>query len=94
MSLHFGADDFGSTMIEENVVSAAGAITKASPMMLPSEMHRQIRAAGFIPAQRNTNYDVLKVFEANDEAAELKTIQEIEAAASKQGNWAGLTLIE
>jgi cyclic dehypoxanthinyl futalosine synthase len=94
MSLHFGADDFGSTMIEENVVSAAGAITKASPIMLPNEMHRQIRAAGFIPAQRNTNYDVLKVFDANDEAAELKTIQEIEAAASKQGNWAGLTLIE
>ncbi len=94
MSLHFGADDFGSTMIEENVVSAAGAITKASPLMLPSEMHRQIRAAGFIPAQRNTNYDVLKVFDADDQEAELKTIQDIEAAASKQGNWAGLTLIE
>ncbi len=94
MSLHFGADDFGSTMIEENVVSAAGAITKASPLMLPNEMHRQIRAAGFIPAQRNTNYDVLKVFGEVDEADELKSIQEIEAAASKQGNWAGLTLIE
>ncbi|MBI1279689.1 MAG: dehypoxanthine futalosine cyclase [Anaerolineaceae bacterium] len=94
MSLHFGADDFGSTMIEENVVSAAGAITKASPIMLPAEMHRQIRAAGFIPAQRNTNYDVLKVFGAVDEADELQSIQEIEAAASKQGNWAGLTLIE
>ena len=57
-------------------------------------MHRQIRAAGFIPAQRNTNYDVLKVFDAVDSEAEHKTIQEIEAAASKQGNWAGLTLIE
>jgi 2-iminoacetate synthase ThiH len=62
--------------------------------MLPSEMHRQIRAAGFIPAQRNTNYDVLKTFGAVDEADELKSIQEIEAAASQQGNWAGLTLIE
>jgi len=94
MSLHFGADDFGSTMIEENVVSSAGAITKASPLMLPHEMHRQIRQAGFIPAQRNTNYDILKVFDQPEADAELKTIQEIEQAASKQGNWAGVTLIE
>ncbi|MBL8117170.1 MAG: CofH family radical SAM protein [Anaerolineae bacterium] len=94
MSLHFGADDFGSTMIEENVVSSAGAITKASPLMLPHEMHRQIREAGFTPAQRNTNYDILKVFDQPEADAELKTIQEIEQAASKQGNWAGVTLIE
>lgn len=94
MALHFGCDDFGSTMIEENVVSAAGAITKASPVMLPNEIHRQIREAGFTPAQRNTNYDVLKVFDKDDAEANLKTIQEIEQAASQQGNWAGVTLIE
>jgi cyclic dehypoxanthinyl futalosine synthase len=94
MALHFGCDDFGSTMIEENVVSAAGAITKASPVMMPNEIHRQIREAGFTPAQRNTNYDVLKVFDKDDAEANLKTIQEIEQAASQQGNWAGVTLIE
>lgn len=94
MALHFGCDDFGSTMIEENVVSAAGAITKVSPVMLPNEIHRQIREAGFIPAQRNTNYDVLKTFETPDQDTELKSIQEIEKAASQQGNWAGITLIE
>lgn len=92
MALHFGCDDFGSTMIEENVVSAAGAITKASPVMMPNEIHRQIREAGFTPAQRNTNYEVLKVI--NKDEADLKTIQEIEQAASQQGNWAGVTLIE
>jgi cyclic dehypoxanthinyl futalosine synthase len=94
MSLHFGADDFGSTMIEENVVSAAGAITKASPVMMPREIHRQIREAGFVPAQRNTNYDILKVFETTDADEDLKTMEDIASAASKQGNWAELTLIE
>ncbi|MBI5671183.1 MAG: dehypoxanthine futalosine cyclase [Chloroflexi bacterium] len=94
MALHFGCDDFGSTMIEENVVSSAGAITKVSPVMLPREIHRQIREAGFIPAQRNTNYDVLKVFEKPEDDEELKTIEAISAAAAKQGNWAELTLIE
>jgi cyclic dehypoxanthinyl futalosine synthase len=94
MSLHFGCDDFGSTMIEENVVSAAGAITKASPLMLPREIHRQIREAGFIPAQRNTNYDVLKVFDTSEADEELKTLDAISAAASSQGNWAELTLLD
>ena len=94
MALHFGCDDFGSTMIEENVVSAAGAITKASPVMMPLEIHRQIREAGFIPAQRNTNYDTLKVFDTNEADVELKSIEDVGKAASAQGNWAELTLIE
>jgi cyclic dehypoxanthinyl futalosine synthase len=94
MALHFGCDDFGSTMIEENVVSAAGAITKASPVMLPHEIHRQIREAGFIPAQRNTNYDVLKVFDTPEMDADLKSIQDVEKAAAKQGNWAELKLLD
>ena len=94
MALHFGCDDFGSTMIEENVVSAAGAITKVSPVMMPHEIHRQIREAGFTPAQRNTNYDVLKVFDTPEADAELQSIEDIGKAASKQGNWAELTLLD
>ncbi|MBZ0280129.1 MAG: CofH family radical SAM protein [Anaerolineae bacterium] len=94
MALHFGCDDFGSTMIEENVVSAAGAITKVSPVMLPNEIHRQIREAGFVPAQRNTNYDVLKKFGTPEADAELQSIEAITEAATKQGNWAELTLLD
>lgn len=94
MALHFGCDDFGSTMIEENVVSAAGAITKVSPVMLPNEIHRQIREAGFVPAQRNTNYDVLKKFDTPESDEELKSIEAITEAATKQGNWAELTLLD
>jgi cyclic dehypoxanthinyl futalosine synthase len=94
MALHFGCDDFGSTMIEENVVSAAGAITKVSPVMMPKEIHRQIRQAGFIPAQRNTAYEILKVYDTPEADAELATIADIEKASQASGNWQSVTLIE
>ncbi|MBI3762387.1 MAG: dehypoxanthine futalosine cyclase [Chloroflexi bacterium] len=67
VALHFGCDDFGSTMIEENVVSAAGAPTKVSPMMTVHEIHRQIREAGFVPAQRNTRYEIMREYRDGDE---------------------------
>lgn len=79
VALHFGCDDFGSTMIEENVVSAAGAPTKVSPMMTVPEIHRQIREAGFVPAQRNTRYEIMRVYRDGDEA--LSPESELQAAS-------------
>ncbi len=55
VSLRFGVNDFGSTVIEENVVSAAGTSYR---MDIP-EMERLIRAAGFEPLVRDTRYRVL-----------------------------------
>jgi len=52
IGLRFGANDVGSIMIEENVVSAAGARNQASE----EELRRLIRDAGFIPRQRDTLY--------------------------------------
>jgi cyclic dehypoxanthinyl futalosine synthase len=52
VALHFGADDLGSTMIEENVVAAAGVSHRLSR----AEMVRLIEAAGFRARQRNTLY--------------------------------------
>ncbi len=52
MGLRFGGNDVGSIMIEENVVSAAGAHHRASE----EELRRIIRDAGFIPKQRDTLY--------------------------------------
>jgi len=52
IALHFGADDMGSTMIEENVVASAG-IKNAMTQM---EIIRLIETAGFEAAQRNTLY--------------------------------------
>src|ERR1035438_10486319 len=52
VGLRFGGNDVGSIMIEENVVSAAGARHHASE----EELRRIIRDAGFIPKQRDTLY--------------------------------------
>mgnify|MGYP001610422871 CR=1 FL=1 len=51
-ALRFGADDMGSIMIEENVVSAAGADNQANERVL----RYQIREAGFVPQQRDILY--------------------------------------
>ncbi len=58
VALVFGANDFGSTMLEENVVRAAG-VSHRAPM---EEIIRCIREAGLGPAQRNTYYKVLREF--------------------------------
>jgi dehypoxanthine futalosine cyclase len=52
LALRFGANDFGSLMIEENVVSAAGT----DYIMPESEIERLIRDAGFEPARRYQDY--------------------------------------
>ncbi len=58
LALKFGANDLGSTMMEENVVSAAGASYK----MNQDEMIRLIRSLGEKPAKRNTAYEILERF--------------------------------
>lgn len=52
LSLFFGANDFGSTMIEENVVAAAGVSFRLSE----KEICRLVSDAGFIPQQRLMDY--------------------------------------
>ena len=54
-SLRFGADDMGSIMIEENVVSAAGADNQANER----DLRYQIREAGFVPQQRDILYNYI-----------------------------------
>jgi cyclic dehypoxanthinyl futalosine synthase len=62
LSLSYGCNDFGSTMIEENVVSAAGTTHKVNIELIL----KLIREAGKIPAQRNTKYQTLKVYKENE----------------------------
>lgn len=57
--LSFGANDLGSIMIEENVVRAAGI----SHRITVDEMVDLIQKAGKIPAQRDTEFNILKVYE-------------------------------
>jgi cyclic dehypoxanthinyl futalosine synthase len=51
--LHAGANDFGSIMIEENVVSAAGAPHRFTY----KQIQESIRDAGFEPQLRNQQYE-------------------------------------
>ncbi|MBI5675156.1 MAG: radical SAM protein [Nitrospirae bacterium] len=55
VALRFGANDFGSTMIEENVVAAAGVKYKVST----EDIVTAIKAAGFKPAQRDMYYNII-----------------------------------
>jgi cyclic dehypoxanthinyl futalosine synthase len=58
VALEFGADDLGSIMIEENVVSAAGTTHRATT----EDFVRTIRALGKTPVQRDTLYREVRVF--------------------------------
>jgi cyclic dehypoxanthinyl futalosine synthase len=56
VALHFGANDFGSVMMEENVVSAAGTTYRTSV----DEMERLIRGAGFVAMRRRQDYSIVR----------------------------------
>jgi len=58
VALRFGANDFGSTMIEENVVASAGV----SYRVTMEDIIRAIKNAGFNPAQRDTYYNIIRRF--------------------------------
>jgi cyclic dehypoxanthinyl futalosine synthase len=64
LTLHMGADDLGSVMLEENVVSSAGAKHRSNR----GELIHLMRTAGRTPAQRNTLYEIIEIHEdpAND----------------------------
>lgn len=55
VALSFGANDMGSLMIEENVVSQAGTVHFSSVETL----RNSIKSAGYIPRQRNVFYDYI-----------------------------------
>lgn len=56
-ALFFGCNDYGSTMLEENVVSQAGARHRATA---EREIVRQVVDAGFVPAQRDSLYRIVR----------------------------------
>jgi cyclic dehypoxanthinyl futalosine synthase len=62
VALAYGANDMGSVMMEENVVSSAGTTYCLDEAVLC----RLIRGAGFTPAQRDNFYDVLRVHDGPD----------------------------
>ncbi len=67
IALHFGADDFGGTLFEENVHLATGHVAKTTI----AEIETLIRESGFTPAQRDTLYNVLRTGEGPEALANL-----------------------
>lgn len=61
-ALEYGADDFGGTIIEENVHKAANFVNKTDH----NGILQMIRQAGFNPVQRNTFYEVLRTYEGEE----------------------------
>ena len=59
-----GANDFGGTLMNESISRAAGA--PHGQELTPTEMCRMIRELGRIPAQRNTLYEILELYDDHD----------------------------
>ncbi len=64
--LRSGANDYGGTLMEENISRLAGAI--GGDKLEVNDMLHRIRSADRIPAQRNTKYDILKLYDTQGKA--------------------------
>jgi 7,8-didemethyl-8-hydroxy-5-deazariboflavin synthase CofH subunit len=62
--LSAGANDVGGTLMNESISTSAGA--QYGQLIHPRELRRLIRDAGRVPAQRRTNYDLIKVYSSED----------------------------
>jgi len=60
LSLNFGADDIDGTVVEEKIMHAAGATTDKG--ITKTDLIELVKEAGFIPVERDTLYNVLRVF--------------------------------
>jgi len=60
ITLNYGVNDFGGTLIEENISKSAGA--EYGEYLSPEEIIKIIKAAGKFPVQRDTLYNVLKCY--------------------------------
>ena len=80
--LDAGVNDFGGTLINESISTSAGS--EFGQLMKPKEIRSLITSAGRVPAQRNSVYRIIKVFdESNKEDESLLD----EAEASKFGSY-------
>ncbi len=77
--LTVGANDLGGTLINESISTSAGA--QHGQLVPPAELRRLIRDAGRVPAQRNTVYALLRVYDdpAADDASPLDRVEDAEA---------------
>ena len=75
LCLHAGANDYGGTLMEENISRLAGAT--AGQYLSPQEFQERIREVGRIPAERNTTYTKLRF--PHPEPAQLESLAAIQS---------------
>ncbi|MGI0061907.1 MAG: 5-amino-6-(D-ribitylamino)uracil--L-tyrosine 4-hydroxyphenyl transferase CofH [Nitrosotalea sp.] len=73
--LSWGANDFGGTLINESISTAAGA--EHGQLLKPKDIRHLIRQAGKIPAQRTTSYKILKTFVSEESVDQLDQVQNV-----------------
>jgi len=84
--LSAGANDVGGTLMNESISTSAGA--QYGQLVGPRELRRLIRDAGRTPAQRKTNYDLLKVYSIEDD--EFTALDKVEDADTQFGSYRNL----
>ena len=80
--LCWGANDFGGTLMNESISTAAGA--KHGQLLKPKEIRQLIRNVGRIPAQRTTFYKIIKIFNEEQEEGMLDKIEDFSQFGSYQ----------
>ncbi|HWH77365.1 MAG TPA: 5-amino-6-(D-ribitylamino)uracil--L-tyrosine 4-hydroxyphenyl transferase CofH [Candidatus Binatus sp.] len=86
IALLAGANDFGGTLINESISTAAGA--GYGQLMKPSEFRGLIREMGRIPAERSTTYSKVRVFESESDHRDL--LDEVDDPAQRFGSYQNL----
>jgi FO synthase subunit 2 len=72
--LMWGANDFGGTLINESISTSAGA--QHGQLLRPKQIRQLIREVGRIPAQRNTTYKILKVYDSESDEDKLDKVSD------------------
>lgn len=83
ISLMAGANDFGGTLINESISTAAGA--GYGQLMKPSQFRNMIREMGRIPAERSTTYNKTRVFETEENPVDL--LDQVEDPEERFGSY-------
>jgi 7,8-didemethyl-8-hydroxy-5-deazariboflavin synthase CofH subunit len=84
-----GANDFGGTLMNESISTAAGAAY--GQLQPPAALRRAIRDAGRIPVERSTRYGVLRTFSLDSAPGEEEPLDRIDDAAATFGSYEQLT---
>jgi 5-amino-6-(D-ribitylamino)uracil---L-tyrosine 4-hydroxyphenyl transferase len=80
--LTWGANDFGGTLINESISTAAGS--NHGQLLRPREIRRLTREIGRIPAQRTTSYKIIKVFDTGNDGDLLDKVEDVGQFGSYQ----------